>query len=1311
MRKIKFTGFGANVVLCASLFSLTSFTHASEREFQPTQATPPSSQIKNTEVEHVYRNHPIDNNVFRSEDTYKKPAVDKQAVASKKNKKASSASVAVCSSYATSGSTLLNNIKSGGLECLDALFSSVPNGAFTESNIITVANEARYRGQIYNGVDTGEYLTSLHYWIRAFYYQGNRANLTPANQAATKQAMDALFANSHFYDKTAAHAKLIDFAVPNVNSASIAEKYVTTVRNLLNNYNQSFEDVPKWGNALANISWNVLNECSRLPACRATEHTTGLINQLSSFIHNNISWLDHPERDYHLHNIAYQLAHIHSGKNDAHYSNIKSTLEARVNRIFTDFNYLPESAGRKAYMLAMSAVNYNKVCATYNLCSKKDEIIAAVLNDRIDCPSGTLTLWAQDMNQAQRDWTCSSLVSHENYFHSKMQTNNTPVVPDDNDKLRMVVFNNSTEWSVYGGALFGASTDNGGLYLEGDPSVAGDQATFFAYEDVPARPIFDIWNLRHEYIHYLDGRFNTQGDFGDVNANGTGKTVWYGEGIAEFISRKNCNAEAATAATASTYDISTIFGNEYGVGQTRIYPWGYLAVRYMFEQQNATFFQMINKFRQGDYSSYKSTMVDNWINSRTYNNSFKTWLSSVTSSGCVVDTTRPPSPVEPLDLDDVQGTDQVGINACVGGVTREDSELKPGVAACIKDASGNQFVSLGVSVKSGIVADMQVTLRNGSGGNRMQHKFDAHPTDTDYDYNVEAAGASQTILVKNVKAGWNYIRVIAKPNFSNVTALVRYLPTSGGGSNIAPTANANGPYSAAVNTGIAFSSNGSADSDGSIASYSWNFGDGSALSTSANPNHSYATAGTFTATLTVTDNDGATATSSATVTVSGDPVLTYCSINGGGTHEWIAGVAVGDLNNTSTQDNYKRYALTANLINGSNTITLTPGFRAGSYTEHWAVWIDYNKDGDFTDAGEQVVSGLSAKTAVTASITAPSSAAGVTTTMRVAMKYNQAVTNPCTNITSGEVEDYNVTIGGTGTGNNAPVAATDGPYTGTVGTGIAMSSNASTDSDGTITSRSWNFGDGSSVSTSTNPNHSYSSAGTFTITLTVTDNDGATHSTTTTATVTSTANAAPTSNANGPYSANVNTGIAFSSNGSADSDGSIVSYSWNFGDGSALSTSANPNHSYATAGTYTAILTVTDNGGATATSTANVTVNANTPSAVENVCTTQGASSGSNVSPNSTICVPSTTNSNGIQYYYVLVPAGTNSLTIETDHGTGNGNVYYNAGTWATTSSYSQSSTNANNTEAILVNNPAQGYRFFSVIGARSGMALKVTLQ
>lgn len=79
------------------------------------------------------------------------------------------------------------------------------------------------------------------------------------------------------------------------------------------------------------------------------------------------------------------------------------------------------------------------------------------------------------------------------------------------------------------------------------------------------------------------------------------------------------------------------------------------------------------------------------------------------------------------------------------------------------------------------------------------------------------------------------------------------------------------PASGVAPLTVAFSSSGSSDPDGSIASYSWNFGDGTALSTAANPSHLYQAAGSYTARLTVTDNRGATATADVAITVTPDP--------------------------------------------------------------------------------------------------------------------------------------------------------------------------------------------------------------------------------------------------------------------------------------------------------------------------------------------------------------------------------------------------------------------------------------------------------
>lgn len=114
------------------------------------------------------------------------------------------------------------------------------------------------------------------------------------------------------------------------------------------------------------------------------------------------------------------------------------------------------------------------------------------------------------------------------------------------------------------------------------------------------------------------------------------------------------------------------------------------------------------------------------------------------------------------------------------------------------------------------------------------------------------------------------------PTNSGQTAIDGMNANGGGGGNLSPSANANGPYSGFVNDTINFSSAGSNDPDGSIVSYLWDFGDGSATSNAANPSHNYSAAGSYNVSLTVTDNEGATgvANTTATITLEGDGELT-----------------------------------------------------------------------------------------------------------------------------------------------------------------------------------------------------------------------------------------------------------------------------------------------------------------------------------------------------------------------------------------------------------------------------------------------------
>lgn len=141
--------------------------------------------------------------------------------------------------------------------------------------------------------------------------------------------------------------------------------------------------------------------------------------------------------------------------------------------------------------------------------------------------------------------------------------------------------------------------------------------------------------------------------------------------------------------------------------------------------------------------------------------------------------------------------------------------------------------------------------------------------------------------------------------------------------------------------------------------------------------------------------------------------ITYCASVGSTVYEYINKVALGSINNTSGNNfgygNYTGLKTTLFKMPAfTYTITLTPGFTSSTWTEQWNVYIDYNKNGSFTDAGEKVATG-SGTGPVSASFTVPSAALLGQTRMRVQMQFGSAASDPCVTY-SGEVEDYTVNI-------------------------------------------------------------------------------------------------------------------------------------------------------------------------------------------------------------------------------------------------------------------------------------------------------------
>ncbi|WP_312174174.1 GEVED domain-containing protein [Chryseobacterium sp.] len=160
---------------------------------------------------------------------------------------------------------------------------------------------------------------------------------------------------------------------------------------------------------------------------------------------------------------------------------------------------------------------------------------------------------------------------------------------------------------------------------------------------------------------------------------------------------------------------------------------------------------------------------------------------------------------------------------------------------------------------------------------------------------------------------------------------------------------------------------------------------------------------------------------SVSVTTLSGSTVSYCSASANNTaDERIGNVKFGTINNTSTGTaGYENFtSISTNVTRGTAyAISVTPVWTSTVYSEAYAVYIDYNGDGDFTDSGELAWSKTGSTTSpATGSITIPSTATLGSTRMRVMMQYSSVPSSSCGTYTYGQVEDYTLNIVSSGRG-------------------------------------------------------------------------------------------------------------------------------------------------------------------------------------------------------------------------------------------------------------------------------------------------------
>ncbi|EJC6920886.1 collagenase [Vibrio parahaemolyticus] len=369
------------------------------------------------------------------------------------------------------------------------------------------------------------------------------------------------------------------------------------------------------------------------------ESDSSYIHRLSGFITNN-EWAIGTDSEQLLGNAARELARLIKTEDAETKKVVVDTLDSLLKRY--------PLGGKSDRIWVGIAEMVDAYASDYleqlGLSNSKSVLKQRIMTFSYDC-RGPARILAQEMTEAQAITSCETLNLKEDDFHQTVNTGYQPVADDHSDSVDVIVFKTKSDYSTYSSFLFDNTTNNGGQFLERDPSKQGNVPRFVAYQN-GWDDDFSILNLEHEYVHYLDGRFNQYGDFHDTMREGS--IVWWLEGFAEYMYYKEGYNAALVLGKEKTHTLADVFSTNYSDGLNRVYRWGYLAVRFMIEKHPEDVTELLGYSRTGQYKEWVKLLERLGA---AYNTEFHSWLDEVTKDIDDSDISQPKPKEKPKKIE------------------------------------------------------------------------------------------------------------------------------------------------------------------------------------------------------------------------------------------------------------------------------------------------------------------------------------------------------------------------------------------------------------------------------------------------------------------------------------------------------------------------------------------------------------------------------------------------------------------------------------------------------------------------------------
>ncbi|MFB7371851.1 collagenase [Streptomyces sp. NPDC056222] len=478
----------------------------------------------------------------------------------------------------------------------------------SDAHVQAVAKRIKSLAADHDGTNSSHLLEMFTYLHAVAYHDFSRSeiDITDAPTVETMRAATAAYGYaSHTFDVTPENAQTLREALYTGSAPGLRQHQLGLIAQVLARMGAGHPQTsgdPGWGGAaLAALSVNYLGV---YPGNQDTAFRTAVAQNAGyRAAFKDFSTHTHLKNTANAWVVRDALGEYgRFGQIDSLRSRIVADLGGLLGPVETGFG-----TGSAPWASLVGWLNFYDACAPYKVC--KADIEARIFPYTYTYDNGAIKV-RTGLDRATVDQLYYASKQVKSQFHRVLGTEQ-PLAGDANTALNIVLYASRQDYETYHPILTGMGTENGGIYIERG-------ATFYTYQRrVPQDSSLTLEELfRHEYVHYLNGRFAVPGFFGEGPWYENDRTTAMDEGTAEFfdgatrddgIAVRKSLVESVIRDTASggpRMTVDQILHATYDGDGFRFYSYAGTFFEYLWTERPALLRAMYGYLRAGDVRGY-----------------------------------------------------------------------------------------------------------------------------------------------------------------------------------------------------------------------------------------------------------------------------------------------------------------------------------------------------------------------------------------------------------------------------------------------------------------------------------------------------------------------------------------------------------------------------------------------------------------------------------------------------------------------------------------------------------------------------------